>query len=162
MTPTDQHKQLIETFYTAFQNENAEKMAECYHHNIVFKDPAFGKIKGRKAKAMWHMLLERGKGNLKVSFSNVRTEDETGSAEWIAHYPYGDKKRPVINHVKAAFTFADGQILTHTDTFSTWKWSRQALGLPGLLLGWTGFMKNKVQKTTNALLKDYMKAEKQI
>lgn len=159
MTQSDQYKQLIETFYTAFQNEDAEKMVECYHNNIVFRDPAFGKIKGRKAKAMWRMLLERGKGNLKVSFSNVQAEGETGSAEWIARYPYGSKKRPVVNHVKAAFTFADGQILTHTDTFNIWKWSRQALGLLGLLLGWSSIVKNKVQKTTNALLSSYMKHE---
>ncbi len=155
-----QYKQLIETFYTAFQNEQAEKMVECYHHNIVFRDPAFGTLKGRRAMAMWRMLLDRGKGNLKITFSNVQAQGEAGSAEWVAHYPYGKKKRRVVNHVKASFTFSDGQILTHKDTFSTWKWSRQALGLLGLLLGWSSFMKNKVQKTTNALLDSYMQQEK--
>ncbi|HPM68974.1 MAG TPA: nuclear transport factor 2 family protein, partial [Piscinibacter sp.] len=26
-----------------------------------------------------------------------------------------------------------------------WTWSRQALGTPGLLLGWSGFLKDKVR-----------------
>jgi hypothetical protein len=31
-----------------------------------------------------------------------------------------------------------------------------ALGLPGMLLGWSGFMKNKVQKTALSSLHKYM------
>ena len=40
---------------------------------------------------------------------------------------------------------ADGLILTHRDRFDFWAWSRQALGTPGLLLGWSGFLRDKVR-----------------
>lgn len=37
-------------------------MTNCYHDNITFSDSAFGFLKGKRAKAMWHMLIARGKG----------------------------------------------------------------------------------------------------
>ncbi|WP_439151155.1 hypothetical protein [Winogradskyella sp.] len=49
---------LIETFYIAFQKLDAKTMNYCYHNNIVFEDPAFGVLKGNRAKAMWLMLCE--------------------------------------------------------------------------------------------------------
>jgi len=45
-------KGLIEKFYTAFQNKDAEIMISCYHDDIIFCDPAFGEINGDDAKAM--------------------------------------------------------------------------------------------------------------
>ena len=37
---------VIEKFYTAFTNLDAEAMAECYAENVSFEDPAFGELKG--------------------------------------------------------------------------------------------------------------------
>jgi hypothetical protein len=31
--------------------------------------------------------------------------------------------------------------MKHTDDFDIWKWSKQALGIPGHLLGWTTVVK---------------------
>jgi hypothetical protein len=42
-------------------------------------------------------------------------------------------------------TLAAGKIIRQVDSFSLWRWSRQALGTRGLLLGWTPIVKNKVQ-----------------
>ena len=105
-------------------------------------------------------LLGRAKGNIKIKFQDVDATDHEGSAYWIATYPFGDKKRIVENHVKAKFEFKDGKISRHVDTFDFWKWSRMAMGLPGVLLGWTSFMKNKVQSTTSENLKKYMSENK--
>ena len=40
----------------------------------------------------------------------------------------------------------NGTIIKHTDEFNFYKWSKMALGTPGLLLGWTSFFRNKVRK----------------
>ncbi len=155
------HNTLIETFYKAFTNGDAAGMIACYHDDIIFSDPAFGTLHGKEAKAMWHMLIERGKGANKVSYSNIETKANTGSAQWTARYPYGPKKRPVVNHVTANFTFKDGKIIEHHDTFDMYSWTKQALGLPGVLLGWSGFMRNSIQKKTNGMLKKYMERNPQ-
>ncbi|MCK5103475.1 MAG: nuclear transport factor 2 family protein [Cyclobacteriaceae bacterium] len=35
-------KHIIEKFYKAFENLDAEGMIACYHKEIEFEDPAFG------------------------------------------------------------------------------------------------------------------------
>jgi ketosteroid isomerase-like protein len=149
------NKQLIINFYEAFQKSDADAMIACYHNDIEFEDDAFGKLKGNQAKSMWKMLHTRN-SDIKVIFSDVKVDKNTGSATWTAVYNYGPKKRKVVNNISATFQFKDGKISKHTDRFSMWNWSRQALGLKGFLLGGTPFLKNKVQSLTNKLLKEFI------
>lgn len=153
------HSTLIKTFYEGFVAGNAQQMTDCYHDTIVFSDPAFGTLKGGRAKAMWHMLIARGKGAMKISYEITDVNETSGQVRWTARYPYGPKKRPVLNHVTANFKFADGKIIEHHDTFDLYQWSKQAMGLPGYLLGWSGFMRSKIQEKTNGLLDNYMAKE---
>lgn len=148
------NQEIITQFYTAFQNGDSTAMVNCYHDDVVFTDPAFGKLKAEKAKAMWQMLLsKKEESEMSVSFKVLNDNQ----ADWIAHYKYGPNKKPVINTVTAIFEFKNGKISKHTDHFNLWKWSQQALGAPGYFLGWSSFMKNKIQKTTNSLLDKFMK-----
>ncbi len=149
-------QQLITTFYDAFQRGDADAMTACYHDEVVFEDPAFGLLEGARAKAMWHMLLGSASGGVHVEYSDVCTYENTGSVKWTARYTFGPKQRPVVNHVIASFGFAGGKIARHTDRFDLWAWSRQALGLPGLLLGWSPIIKKQVQATTAARLEKYL------
>jgi hypothetical protein len=61
--------------------------------------------------------------------------------------------------INAEFEFEDGLIIKHTDRFGVWKWSHQALGLKGLLLGWTSFMRNKIQESAQLSLKKYIEKQ---
>ncbi len=149
------NQELIEKFYSSFAQGNVIGMIECYHDQITFKDPAFGELKGERAKAMWKMLLSRG--NSEIEFNNVQANEKTGSANWKATYYYGPKKRKVINHISAQFEFKDGRIISHVDDFNLWKWTQQALGTSGFLMGWSSFMKKKINQKTNHLLDKFMK-----
>lgn len=150
------NQEVLQQFYDAFQAGDAEKMVACYHDKVTFEDPAFGKLEGEEAKAMWRMLIQRAQGQLKIEVPTVKASATEGSSYWIARYPYGPKKRIVLNKVTGSFTFRDGKILTHIDEFDLWAWSRQALGFPGFLLGWSSFMRNKIQANTGRLLQKYM------
>jgi len=101
------------------------------------------------------MLLKNSKGDLKISFSDVSADEKSGAAKWVAAYTFSKTGRRVINKISATFEFKDGKINRHYDRFDLWKWSRQALGLPGYLLGWSAFMKNKINKQTKSLLAKY-------
>jgi limonene-1,2-epoxide hydrolase len=150
------NQEIISSFYSAFAAHNAEQMVSFYSDDVVFEDPAFGELHGERAKGMWRMLLSRAKGNLEVNFSEVKAEGETGSAHWVAQYAYGPSKRPVVNEIVAQFEFKDGKIVKHVDRFDLWKWSRMALGLPGVLLGWSSFIRSKVNKQANKSLDQFM------
>jgi ketosteroid isomerase-like protein len=140
------NEQLIHNFYSAFQRHDGVGMAACYHPEVVFSDPVFVDLHGSRAKSMWQMLCERGK-DLTLTFSNVRADDQSGSAHWEATYTFSTTGRKVLNIIDATFEFRDGKIIKHTDTFDFWRWSRQALGMSGVLLGWSPFLQNTVRKT---------------
>lgn len=149
------NEQIIEEFYAAFAAQNAETMASCYHPNIVFEDPAFGKLEGQDVSDMWHMLIERAKGNLKVEFSNIKADARKGTAQWTAIYHFSKTNRKVVNKIAASFEFKDGLIIKHTDSFDFWNWAKQALGTTGVLLGWSSFLRKKVQHQALESLRKY-------
>ncbi len=149
-------RELLEQFYGSFQRHDHEGMTSCYADDVVFSDPAFGRLEGERAKAMWQMLIERGGSGLQIQYEILTADSDGGQVRWVADYTYGPKKRPVQNHVTAHITCKDGKIIEHHDHFDLWRWSRQALGLPGLLLGWSPFIKNKIQSTTHATLNKYL------
>jgi len=153
----NQNEQTIHKFYAAFANADAKTMCECYHTNIKFQDPAFGLLKGDDVCQMWKMLIEKSKGSIKIEFSDIKADDYIGSAKWVATYNFSKTNRKVVNSIRAQFQFQDGLILKHTDYFDIWKWSKQALGIKGFLLGWTGFMQNKIQEQALLSLKQYQK-----
>lgn len=146
---------LITKFYTAFANADAKTMAECYHPKVHFIDPAFGLLKEEQVSKMWEMLLIKSKGNLKIEFSNVKADEFAGSANWVATYNFSKTNRNVVNRIAAEFSFQDGLIIKHTDNFDVWKWSKQAFGPTGYLLGWTGFFQKKVQQQALSSLRKF-------
>ena len=78
------------------------------------------------------------------------------SANWIARYTFTQTGRPVENHVRASVRFADGLIAEHRDEFDFHRWSRQALGAPGLLLGWTPLLRASVRRRARAGLDEFL------
>jgi hypothetical protein len=150
----ENEKALIK-FYTAFANADATAMCECYHSDIQFRDPAFGLLKGNDVCDMWKMLIKKSKGEIKIEFSEVKATEYIGSAQWIATYNFSQTNRKVVNVIKAQFQFKDGLIIKHTDDFDIWKWSKQALGIKGYLLGWTGFFQTKINEQALLSLKKY-------
>lgn len=149
------NEQLIRDFYEAFARHDGEAMIACYHDEIEFSDPAFGVLKSKDAKNMWKMLIERSKGNLKIESANISADDEKGSADWTADYLFSKTGRQVHNEIHAEFEFKDGKIFRHRDFFDIWKWSRQALGISGFLLGWSSFLQNKIRRTAQTSLREY-------
>jgi ketosteroid isomerase-like protein len=147
------NRQLIERFYQAFAQRDAATMAACYRSDATFRDPAF-ELSGSDIGKMWKMLCSRG-ADLRIEFANVAAEGERGSADWQAWYTFSATGRPVHNIIHADFRFSDGLIAEHVDTFDFWRWSRQSLGAPGWLLGWTPLLQGKVQAQAARALDRY-------
>ncbi len=146
---------LLNKFYTAFQNRDAKTMSSCYHKDIVFKDTAFGILKGDRAKSMWAMLCKTGK-DLEISFSEVEVIDDNGKVNWEADYTFSATQKKVHNVVYAEFIFKDGKIIEHIDTFCFHNWSKQAFGFIGRIFGNTAFFQRQFQERANRLLDEYI------
>jgi len=150
-------KATIEKFYAAFAKLDGETMQSCYAPNAQFEDEVFTLDGARQIGGMWRMLCEatkaKGLPHWKLEVSQITER----SAHWDAHYLFSATGRKVLNRIDASFEFdANGQIVKHRDRFDFWAWSRQALGAPAVLLGWTPFLRNKVRAQAAANLKRFV------
>ncbi len=147
---------VINKFYTAFKNLDAVTMNSCYASEIVFFDPVFGLLKNKEVNEMWEMLCKNAK-DFSLTFDNIiELDDEYCTCDWVATYTFSKTGRKVVNKIKANMKFANGKIIEHSDGFSLHKWSAQALGFSGWLLGWNKFFQTKIKNTAKRNLLTYM------
>ena len=142
----------IERFYAAFARLDADTMQACYAADARFDDEVFSLQGATQIGGMWRMLCTATKAKGLAHWTLEVSDITDRSAHWDAHYLFSATGRLVLNHIDAEFEFdAQGLITRHRDRFDFWAWSRQALGLPGWLLGWTPMLRNKVraQAATN-------------
>jgi SnoaL-like domain len=149
----------IEHFYAAFAQLDADTMQACYADNARFDDEAFSLTGRQEIGAMWRMLCTatKSKPESRAAWKLDVSQVSERSAHWEAHYLFSATGRQVHNKIDAEFEFdRAGLIVRHRDRFDFWTWSRQALGLPGLLLGWTPMLRHKVRSQAAANLKRFV------
>ncbi len=151
----------ITRFYSAFAQLDAETMAACYAPEAQFEDEAFTLQGAREVGGMWRMLCgaTKSKPASLAQWQLTVSQITDSSAHWEARYLFSATGRPVLNRIDAQFEFnAQGLITKHRDRFDFWRWSRQALGAPGWLLGWSPFLRHQVRKTAAAKLRQHLAA----
>ena len=146
-------------FYEAFARRDHAAMGALYVADPTFEDEVF-RLRGRDVAAMWHMLAENAR-DFALTFRDVHADDASGRAHWEATYTFSATGRRVHNVIEAEVTFRDGLIATHRDRFDFGRWSRQAIGLPALLLGWTPLLRNKVRRTAAKNLAAFVAAHEE-
>ncbi len=129
-------------------------MAACYHPEARFSDPAFGELRGAEIGRMWRMLTERGE-ELEVELLEHGADERSGTARWVARYPFAATGRRVVNDIQAQFRFRDGLIAEHDDRFDLRRWAAQALGPAGRILGLTPFLAPVVRRRARGQLASF-------
>ena len=150
-------RKTIESFYAAFARLDGAAMAACYAEDARFDDEAFSLAGRREIGGMWSMLCEAVKAKGRDVWRLDVSAITDGSAHWEAHYRFSATGRMVHNIIEAKFEFNQAGLITrHRDSFDFWRWSRQALGAPGMLLGWSPFLRGKVRAQAAANLKKFL------
>jgi len=153
------NREIVEKFYSAFQQLDYKSMQSCYSDDIVFSDPVFLLLKGNEVRAMWEMLCKNAR-DFSLSFSDIELIDhEYATCSWTAAYTFSRTGRKVVNHIKAFMRLKDGKIIEHSDGFRLSTWAAQALGWKGVLFGWTGFMKRGIQKNARRNLAYFIQSK---
>jgi hypothetical protein len=151
----------LEKFYSAFAQLDSDTMAACYAPDAGFDDEAFSLRGHEQVTGMWHMLCDvtkaKGRDVWKLVYSDIAADAHKGKAHWEADYRFSATGRLVHNSIDGVFEFNEqGLIRKHVDRFDFWAWSRQALGTPGALLGWTPMLRTKVRAQAAANLQKYL------
>ena len=155
------NEELIQTFYNSFARLDYTTMQNCYAPDPIFNDPVFGILQGNEVSALWEMLCKNAK-DFNLQIEKIEVDGEYGTCNWTANYIFSKTGRKVTNNVKAHMKIENAKITEHTDEFDLYKWSRQALGLPGILLGWSGYLKNKIRYDAKTKLYNYMNQSKDL
>jgi len=148
---------LVERFYAAFGRRDHRTMAAAYAPSARFSDPVFTDLAGPRIGAMWRMLCERA-SDLRIACGPVTVAAGRARVEWQAWYTYTATGRPVHNRIQASLTIADGLITRHDDRFDLYRWSRQALGFKGVVLGWTPLVQGAIRKQAGKALERFERA----
>lgn len=150
-------RELITRFYAAFDLLDGESMQACYAPDAHFEDEVFTLDGAQRIGGMWRMLCDATRAGDREVWRIEVSDITERSAHWEAHYRFSATGRLVHNVIDAEFEFGpDGLIRRHRDRFGFWRWSRQALGAPGWLLGWTPFLRQKVQARARGNLERYL------
>jgi ketosteroid isomerase-like protein len=145
----------IERLYAAMQRHDGEGMAACYADGATFTDPVFVGLRDGETQDMWRMLVGRSR-DMTVELVEHDVDGDTGTANWVARYTFGQTGRPVVNDVHSMFRFDDaGLIVEQLDDFDFWRWARQALGPLGLFAGWTPVVLHSVRDKARSGLAAY-------
>jgi len=151
----------LDSFYAAFSRLDAPAMAACYAPDAQFDDEVFSLRGHEQVSGMWRMLCEatqaRNRDAWKLSYRDLAANASSGKVHWEADYRFSGTGRSVHNAIDSVFEFNEAGLITRQrDRFDFWSWSRQALGLPGVLLGWTPFFRNQVKVQAAVNLQKYL------
>jgi ketosteroid isomerase-like protein len=120
------NEQVVERLFMSLQRGDFQSAGDCYCDDSEFRDIAFN-LKGKgDITSMWHLVCSK---QTKVSFGDIKADDRSGSAHWVALYRFSKTDRQVHNEIASTFTFRDGKILVHHDQSNRWDWARQAFGI---------------------------------
>lgn len=150
-SPSRANAAVIESLYAALGRRDGEAMAACYLPDARFSDPAFGELRGEDVGRMWRMLTARA-SEIEVDLLEHEAGEGSGSAHWVARYPFAATGRRVMNDVRAEFRFREGRIAEHDDRFDLRRWAAQALGPRGRMLGMTPLLPRVVQRQARGQL----------
>jgi len=128
---------------------------------VEFDDEAFSLRGKQQVMGMWTMLSEATKAKGKDVW---RLEHSGIQPAATAARPIGERALPLqrhrphgAQHHRCRVQLNDqGLVVKHRDSFNFWHWSSQALGTPGLLLGWSPMLRNKVRTTAAGNLTKFM------
>jgi hypothetical protein len=145
---------VAERFFEAFMVRDHYTMGLLYAEHATFSDPVFPLLNARGARLMWKMLLTRAE-DLGIEVKVIEDSPAHASVDWVAHYTFGATGRPVVNRVHTEMALSNGRIVRQVDSFDLWRWSRQALGARGWLLGWTPLVRDKIRAQAAHALREY-------
>jgi len=145
---------VAERFYEAFMVRDFYTMGLLYANHATFSDPVFPRLTAQGARLMWQMLLSEAE-DLEIDVKILEDTPDRARVNWRARYTFTPTKRVVVNRVHTEMAIAAGKIVQQVDKFSLWRWSGQALGWKGWLLGSTPLVQDKVRGQTARSLKEF-------
>lgn len=151
----------VQDFFDALARLDAYALAQCYAPSARFEDAAWS-LQGTEAiAAMWEMICDDtrrlGADVWRLECLRIRGTRHRCKVDWRLSHRDPATGRLIHQRMESRFLLTrDGRIDFHENRFSLWRWSRQARGLSGWLLGWTPIMRQRVRHDAAQRLDRYL------
>jgi hypothetical protein len=123
--------------------------------------PIFPKLEGVQIKSVWSMIMA-GARDFSVHYEILSFDETHVRVSWTALNRFSATNRPVKNQVMTELMLSsptpggnEGKILSQSDVFDFYRWARQALGMPGTLLGWMPWFQKQIQTKSSEKLASF-------
>jgi len=133
-TITDPPAVLLLKFFKAVQTQDVKAIGECYHNDIEYYEPAYGKMTGPRALGYWSFFFSQVK-EMQCEYDGLKINGDKGTLHIEEWYTWSATGHAVHNLVDCEFDFKDGKIFRHIDNYNLNAWAFQSLGAK--YLGWT-------------------------
>ncbi|KAG9084955.1 hypothetical protein FS749_004804 [Ceratobasidium sp. UAMH 11750] len=140
-------------WFAAYTSGDYEGMKALAAPDYIFEDPAFGRLEGSRALAMYRMFIfGRDKSEAVWNVHEVKPSTDSQKANVRFEAVYKFNGRPVTNQITSDILVVDGKVKEQIDKFDVPNWAGQALGIFGWLFGNFSFFQNSVKQKANARL----------
>lgn len=140
---------VVNRFFESYQRSDWQSMARCYHDKASFSDPIYPDLREENIVYLWFSRLSKHQ-SIDLQYRVVFADERKAQVEWTAISPFNGKAVKIEG--LSTFALWDETIVRHVDEFSFVKWSRQAQGLKGWLLGGSRFYQARVQRSARSQL----------
>lgn len=146
--------QVTEHFFGALQRHDVDALVRFYAHEAEFFHPLLGRLTQLQVSAAWRRFVQLTP-DLSVRFRIEQVGPGAAEASWTQSYLFHLTGRRVSVSGTSQFLLGRQggrlQIIKQIDQCDRRQWSRQALGMKGLLLsfvpGWRTFVENELRLT---------------
>lgn len=153
------NENLLYEIYKSFRNKDLTILSDCYAGCATFSDPVFTNLNKDLTLAMFEKLMSTA-DHLWIDIKKITANRQTGRAEWLITYTCSLTGRKIVQSMESYFIFKNGKIGRQIDYFNFYSYIRQLKGLKGLLWGWAGIFKDKVQNSAMRNLNLFLGAKK--
>jgi hypothetical protein len=124
----------VTMFLKAQEARDPVRLSNSLHESSTLVDPLVGELKGWRVFAWWQMLWRFR--NHAITIVEGEGTPTKGHAHWKVGYTHPSTRRAMLTDTTSEIEFRENKIFVQNDSYSLYKWCRQALGAQGLLLGW--------------------------
>jgi hypothetical protein len=150
----------IETYFDAFSKGDYRTMRSLCDPKITFNDPVYTSLQGKSVFALHHFMAER-RICPTITIRSISEKGNRVKVKWTNEYEYATYKTHISIDVRSIFHFEHTSIISQTDQYNLWKWSKMALGFTGTYLGWTPMFRSTLRRSSQQSLATFIQKHPQ-
>jgi hypothetical protein len=140
---------LVEQLFKAFQSKDTDAIFATYAADCQFDHPLIGRL-SKNEFSMAIRAFMRATPDYELAFQINHTDAKRVDVEWTITHIFHLTAKVIKQHGTTTCFLSNNRIVQQIDKFDRRAWSRQAMGMTGLVLsfvpGWRSFIERELRR----------------